>query len=379
MCMWRTIQVSRAVTVMLLVSGGLWFTGCKRSETQAAGEQGSALVRQGNRVTVPDHSPLQDRLQVEPVQRSTVQHQVTAPAAVEADPARQAKILPPLAGRVVELMVHPGDAVKKGQELLVLDAPDFVAAQADYTRARTVLAQAGRNVNRQEDLATHGVIGQKDVDQARTERDSAQSDFDRAKDRLKSFGMDPDTVSSGSPLIVRSPLSGKVLDVTTATGEFRNDPNVPLMTVADLSTVWVTANVQEKDIHLVHKGDVAMATFAAYPDEKFDGRVLFVADVLDPDTRTAKVRIAFANEDGRLKPAMFATVVLRTWTTTDLTVPTSALVMSGERTTVFVQTDPHTFEQRPVQVGEQQDSRTIVINGLTEGARVLVRNGALLQ
>jgi len=318
-------------------------------------------------------------LQVEAVQRTTVQHQVTAPAAVEADPARQAKILPPLAGRVVELKVHPGDAVKKGQELLVLDAPDFVAAQADYTRAKTVLAQAGRNVTRQEDLATHGVIGQKDVDQARTERDSAQSDFDRAKDRLKSFGMDPDSVSSGSPLIVRSPMSGKVLDVTTAPGEFRNDPNVALMTVADLSTVWVTANVQEKDIHLVHKDDVATATFAAYPDEKFNGRVLFVADVLDPDTRTAKVRIAFGNEDGRLKPAMFATVILRTWTTSDLTVPTSSLVMAGNRTTVFVQLDPRTFEQRAVQVGEQQDSRTIITDGLAEGARVLVRNGALLQ
>ena len=364
---------------LLILIGAVGACACGGAKPAATDDSGTALVRQGNRVIVPDHSPLQDRLQVEAVQRTTVQHQVTAPAAVEADPARQAKILPPLAGRVVELKVHPGDSVKKGQELLVLDAPDFVAAQADYTRAKTVLAQAGRNVTRQEDLATHGVIGQKDVDQARTERDSAQSDFDRAKDRLKSFGMDPDSVSSGSPLIVRSPMSGKVLDVTTAPGEFRNDPNVALMTVADLSTVWVTANVQEKDIHLVHKDDVATATFAAYPDEKFNGRVLFVADVLDPDTRTAKVRIAFGNEDGRLKPAMFATVILRTWTTSDLTVPTSSLVMAGNRTTVFVQLDPRTFEQRPVQVGEQQDSRTIITDGLAEGARVLVRNGALLQ
>jgi membrane fusion protein, heavy metal efflux system len=369
----------RNLGLWVVLSSAAWASACEKARTDAATDPGTALVRQGNRVTVPEHSPLQDRLQVEPVQRSTVQHEVSAPAAVEADPARQAKILPPLAGHVVELKVHPGDAVKKGQELLVLDAPEFVAAQADYTRAKTVLAQAGRTVTRQEDLATHGVIGQKDVDQARTERESAQSDFDRARDRLKSFGMDPDAVSSGSPLIVRSPMSGKVLDVTTATGEYRNDPNVPLMTVADLSTVWVTASVQEKDIHLVHKGDIATATFAAYPDEKFDGRVLFVADVLDPDTRTAKVRIAFVNDDGRLKPAMFATVVLRTWTTSELTVPTSALVMAGDRTTVFVQTDPRTFEQRPVQVGEQQDSRTIVINGVTEGVRVLVRNGALLQ
>jgi cobalt-zinc-cadmium efflux system membrane fusion protein len=375
-----TLKTRRSHFILLSIAltGPVWFAGCERPQPQSTAEDIS-LLRQGSRVTVPEQSPLQGRLDVEPVQRSTVQHQVTAPASVEADPARQAKILPPLAGRVVELKVHPGDAVKKGQELLVLDAPDFVAAQADYTRAKTALAQAERTVARQDDLAAHGVIGQKDVDQARTERDSAQSDFNRAKDRLKSFGMDPDAVASGSPLIVRSPMSGKVLDVTTATGEFRNDPNVPLMTVADLSIVWVTANVQERDIRLVHNGDVASAAFAAYPDEKFEGHVLFVADVLDPDTRTAKVRISFNNEDSRLKPAMFATVTLRTWTTNDLTVPTSALVMAGDRTTLFVQVDPRTFEQVPVQVGEQQESRTIIVNGVTEGARVLVRNGALLQ
>ena len=151
------------------------------------------------------------------------------------------------------------------------------------------------------------------------------------------------------------------------------------MTVADLSSVWVTANVQEKDIASVRKGDVATASFAAYPDSTFQGRVLFVADVLDPDTRTAKVRIAFDNPDTRLKPAMFATVVLRTWTTSELTVPTSALVMEGDRTTVFVQVDARTFDQRPVTVGEQKDARTIVTGGLREGERVLVRNGSLLQ
>jgi len=178
---------------------------------------------------------------------------------------------------------------------------------------------------------------------------------------------------------VRSPVSGKVLDVLTATGEFRNDPTAPLMTVADLSDIWVTANVQEKDIHFVHRGDPAVATFAAYPTEAFQGNVLFVADVLDPDTRTAKVRIAYANKDGRLRPAMFANVILKTWDTQELTVPTTALVMSGDRTTVFVQVAPNTFEQRPVVPGEQHGDRTILKSGVKAGEMVLAREGALLQ
>lgn len=356
----------------------LW-GGCDRLQKSANAGDSSAVVHDGNRVTVPTSNPLYSRLQVEPGELTTVQRQVAAPASVEAEPSRNAKILPPLSGHVLQLFVHPGDTVKKGQALLSIDAPDFVGAQADYSRSRSALTQAERALERQKDLAAHGIVGQKDVEQATADRDAAQSDHNRAKDRLRLLGMDPDKTELGAPLIVRSPLSGKVLDVTTATGEFRNDPNAPLMTVADLSTVWVTANVQEKDIHYVHDGDPATATFAAYPNEKFSGKVLFVADVLDPDTRTAKVRVAFNNQDGRLRPAMFATVVLKTWDTKELTVPTSALVMAGANTTVFVEVGKNTFEQRAVQTGEQHGERTIIKGGLQPGERVLVREGALLQ
>ena len=370
----RTCGASLLFALPLLV-----FTGCEKLDKPVRSDDSTSVARDGNRVIVPPKSPLASRLQVEPAKTTTIRRQVTAPASVEADPARYAKILPPLNGRVLQLFVHPGDSVTKGQQLLAIDAPDFVGAQTDYAKARSVLAQAERALTRQEDLATHGIIGQRDVDQARTDRDTALSDFNRTKDRLRLLGMDPENTQLGAPLIVRSPVSGKVLDVLTATGEFRNDPTAPLMTVADLSDIWVTANVQEKDIHYVHRGDPAIATFAAYPTEAFQGKVLFVADVLDPDTRTAKVRIAYPNKDGRLRPAMFANVILRTWDTQELTIPTTALVMSGDHTTVFVQVAENTYEQRPVMTGEQQGDRTIIKSGVQAGDKVLIREGALLQ
>lgn len=370
----RTCGASLLFAVLLLV-----FTGCEKLDKPVRSDDSTSVAHDGNRVIVSPKSPLASRLQVEPAKTTTIRRQVTAPASVEADPARYAKILPPLNGRVLQLFVHPGDSVTKGQQLLAIDAPDFVGAQTDYAKARSVLAQAERALTRQEDLATHGIIGQRDVDQARTDRDTALSDFNRTKDRLRLLGMDPENTQLGAPLIVRSPVSGKVLDVLTATGEFRNDPTAPLMTVADLSDIWVTANVQEKDIHYVHRGDPAIATFAAYPTEAFQGKVLFVADVLDPDTRTAKVRIAYPNKDGRLRPAMFANVILRTWDTQELTIPTTALVMSGDHTTVFVQVAENTYEQRPVMTGEQQGDRTIIKSGVQAGDKVLIREGALLQ
>ena len=357
----------------------LVFVGCADAPRKASADDAAAIQHQGSRVIVPASSPLANRLEVEAVQLTSIARQVTAPASVEADPARYARILPPLNGRVLKLFVHPGDSVKKGDELLLLDSPDFGGAQADYARARTVLAQTEHTLERQQDLAAHGIVGQREVEQAKTDRDSAESDFNRTKDRLRLLGMEPDKTTLGSPLIVRSPLSGKVLDIMAATGEFRNDPTAPLMTVADLSDIWVTANVQEKDIHFVHRGDPAVATFAAYPTETFSGRVLFVADVLDPDTRTAKVRIAYPNRDGRLRPAMFATVTLRTWDTKELTVATTALVLSGDRTTVFVQISPNTFEQRRASTGEQIGQRTVIKDGLQIGEKVLIREGALLQ
>jgi cobalt-zinc-cadmium efflux system membrane fusion protein len=124
---------------------------------------------------------------------------------------------------VLQIFVHPGDSVTKGQELLAIDAPDFVGAQTNYTKVLSVLAQAERALTRQEDLAAHGIIGQRDVDQARTDRDTALSDFNRAKDRLRLLGMDPEKTQLGAPLMVRSPVSGKVFDVLIAAGEFRND------------------------------------------------------------------------------------------------------------------------------------------------------------
>src|SRR6476661_10028990 len=122
------------IAILALVS-------CSDTPKKASADDAATIQHQGNRIIVPSSSPLANRLEVEPVQFTSITHQVTAPASVEADPARYARILPPLNGRVLKLFVHPGDSVNKGDELLLLDSPDFGGVQADYARARTVLTQ----------------------------------------------------------------------------------------------------------------------------------------------------------------------------------------------------------------------------------------------
>ena len=334
------------------------------------------VERKDNHLFIPEASPLRQRVTVQAASMDNVQRQLAAPAAVEAEPSRMAKIAPPLTGRVVKLFVHFGDSVKPGDPLFTLDSPDLVSAQSDYLKAKSALAQAERNLARQKDLKEHGIGAQRELEQAQTDRDTAESEVERTTTRLRLLRVGPGTV--GGPLTVTSPIAGRVIDLSTAPGQFQNDPATVLMIVADLSTVWLTANVQEKDIRRVKQGDEADATFAAYPSDKFTGSVLFVGDLLDPDTRTIKVRVAFQNPEFRLKPGMFATVLFRSTPAPEIVVPTSAVVINGEKSNVFVEVAPWTFERRQVEVGEQLGDRIVVTKGLEPGTRIIATNAVLL-
>jgi len=339
--------------------------------------EAAPFTREGNRILVAESSPLKDQLQVAAAEKRTVQTHTMAPATVEADPAKLARIFPPLPGRVLDVHVRFGERVEKGQPLLTLNAPDLVAAQSDYLRARASLQQAERTVARQKDLVAHKIGAQRELEQAETDRDLAQAEIQRTTTRLKLLGSDPGQL--GKPLVVRAPVSGRVIDLAVAVGEFRNDPNAALMTVADLSTVWLTASVQERDLRRVQERDEAQAAFAAYPGETFNGRVLFVGDLLDLDTRTVKVRVAFPNPEARLKPGMFATVSFTGPPTAEVIVPTTALLLEGNKTYVFARLGPTTFEKRPVDPGDQFGEQTVIARGLEAGTPVVVRNGVLLQ
>src|SRR5262249_29651141 len=158
-----------------------------------------------------------------------------------------------------------------------------------------------------------------------------------------------------------------------------NDANSALMTIADLNSVWVTANVPEKDTARVAKGQPVDVVFGAYPDEVFKGQVQFVSDVLDPDTRRNKVRIPFKNPDIRLKPNMFANVTFYTPRQTMVVAPTAALVMKNDGDRVFVEVEPWVFEPRAVEVAFQQGDQAIIKSGLKAGERVIVKGGVLLN
>jgi cobalt-zinc-cadmium efflux system membrane fusion protein len=164
-----------------------------------------------------------------------------------------------------------------------------------------------------------------------------------------------------------------------ALGTMINDPTQPLMTVADLSTVWVSALVSEKDLGAVAKDQQAEVSILAYPERRLSGKVLFVSDVLEPDSRRNKIRIAFANADYALKPNMFATVTLTGTERSQVVVPSSALLMNNDRTSVFVATAPWTFERRSVVTQLEEGTSVAILSGVKAGDQVVVRGGILLN
>jgi cobalt-zinc-cadmium efflux system membrane fusion protein len=336
------------------------------------------LIRSGETIQVPEGSILRGKLAIEPVAEKDIRRELALPAIVEADPAHLIKVTPPLAGRVTQLKVTLGEQVKAGQPLIVMDSPDLAAAYSDYDRAKALLALSLKNRDRQRGLSKFGGAAEKDLQQAETDYITAEAEDQRATAHLKQIGIDPDAANKSRTVTVVAPMDGSVIDLGVAPGQYWNDATAALMTIADLSRVWVTASVPENNIASIAKGESVDVTFSAYAGEVLRGTVLFVSDVLDSDTRRTKVRIAFDNPDRRLRPGMFATANFHAASKKLTVVPTSALLLKDDVTQIYVETAPWTFQARTVDIAFQQGDQAFLAGGLKTGERIVVRDGVLL-
>jgi cobalt-zinc-cadmium efflux system membrane fusion protein len=351
--------------------------GACRKSTPAT--ETPAMIQSSGQVTIPEGSPLRGTLSFDTARSVPVSDIVTASATVESDPARTVRVFPPMAGRVIALHVQPGDQVRAGDPLITLDSPDFTSAQADLSHAITAYRQAKNSLARQRDLATYGIAAERDVEQAETDFSQAQGDLHRAAARLQLLGIDTAAAMKDQALIIHSPISGRVTDLSVGVGEFHNDPTVPVMTVADLATVWLTADVSEKDIHVVRVGDRAAAVFGAYPNDTVHGVVAKVGAVVDTATRMTKVRVVLVNSGDRLKPGMYAVVTFSGRPVPRVVVPATSLLQVRDSNFVFVETKPWTLERRPVVLGRLFGGLAIVRDGLSSGQRVVSHQVVLLQ
>jgi membrane fusion protein, heavy metal efflux system len=294
---------------------------------------------------------------------------VTANGTVSPDVNRTIHVTSLGGGRVVDLRVKLGDSVSKGQTLLVISSPDLASALSDYQKAKVDEVLAHKGLDRAQILFDRGAIAAKDLEAAQDAEDKAKVDVETADHHVRILGADP---AHPSPLIdLKAPVSGTIVEQNVAGFEgIKSLDNTPsLFTIADLAKVWVVCDVFENDLGEVHLDDTAEIHLNAFPDRLFKGRVADVSRVLDPNTRSAKVRIVLDNADGALRPGMFAVATFRSRKLTDrVVVPATAIMRLHDKDWVFRKEGPNRFRKVAVQTdGLAPDGMQEIRDGVKPG------------
>ncbi len=343
-------------------------------------------------VTLPAGSAKRKQLKIESVVLADVPiHEVVAPGKIEANPNRVSRVVLPLAGRISSVLVKLGDQVESGSPLITLESPDSDAAvstnlqaQAQISQARSGLLKAQSDLERTKDLYAHNAIAKKEVLNSEAALAQAQSNLDQAlalqkqaQRRLEILGLTPGDF--GQKLTIRASLSGKILELNVVPGEYRNDLSAPLLTIADLSTVWVASDVQETDIRFIDPGEAITVELTAYPGEIFRAKVMRIADMVDPQTRTVKVRAEVNNAKGRLRPEMFGKIRHVEGSQQRPVIPMSAIVQGEGQNIVYKVSGNDTFLPVAVKLGEKTGERIAVSEGLKKGDQVVTDGVMLLR
>ncbi|WP_089898100.1 efflux RND transporter periplasmic adaptor subunit [Chitinophaga arvensicola] len=339
----------------------------------------TTAVPQGDTITLPAGSPLKEKIRIDPVLSAPYSREVSTAGTVKAIPTQYAEIAPPFQGRVTRSYLHLGMKTPADAPLFEISSPDFFAAQKVFFQEKTQLQQAERTWKRQQDLMANGVGTQKDLEEAQTAYDVEKKEYENAVMGIRIFKANPDQLSLGQPLIVRAPVAGEVIENKVVLGQFIKDDAASVATIADLSAVWISGQVKEKDIRFIHTGDECSIDVVALPGVSLKGKVYHVNAVVEEDTRSVPVLIAVDNKDRALKPGMYVTVKFMDQAVPALLIPATALLQANETPYVFISTTDGKFIKRPITTnGSNNHQQVVVTAGLQAGDRIVTQGGFYL-
>jgi cobalt-zinc-cadmium efflux system membrane fusion protein len=329
------------------------------------------------------------QVRIEPVRAAPERITVRTSGKAGFDLEHLSYVSSPLVGRVVDIRARLGEHVEAGQTLAVIDSPDLGSASSEFIKARADLTLAQRANELAQQLWAAKAMARKDVQRAEDEYVKAKTDLRRTRERLLSLSVPEaeldrplDALHVRSQFNLTAPIGGTVVERNVTLGQIvGGDPAQRLYVVADLTQLWVTADIYEKDLPLIHPGEEVRVHAAPWPQERFQGRIDYVGDTVDPTTRTVKVRLTVDNRRLLLKPEMFVTASIHTGgTTVVLTVSLAAVHGEGsEHPYVFTALENDRFERRPVTLGAKSEERVAITAGLTAQDRVVTDGSILLN
>ena len=334
--------------------------------------------------TVPDDQMA--HLEVVPVQKNNLRRQLRLAGNVTYNAFKTTPVFSPIGGPVHEILVAPGETVQAGQPLLTVNSPDYSAARSAYLKARDAFFLADKVYTRSQDLYAHGAVAEADLQQAESSRSQAHADLQASEDMLRALGIkDPEAMIKNPPkttlqIPLPAPVGGEIVERLVGPGQLLQAGATQVFTISDMSTVWVLVNVYQSDVGYVRVGDWVDITTDTYP-KVFHGRISYVAPALDPNTRTLQARIVTGNPNKILKKDMYVTAMLQAGVIRDaLTVPDAAVLRDTENMPfVYAQSGANQFARRLVKIGDSQDGRTQITDGLKEGERVVGDGSLFLQ
>jgi len=360
----------RSFCLCLALLGGL--SACKEKPETVS----NALAADPNLVNAPD--TLLKVLKVADAGTAPVSETLRVAGRVDFDEQRVARIGAPVTGRVTELLANPGDPVKQGQPLAQLHSVELGNAQLAYVKAAAQAKLQAQNAERARLLFTSDVIGAAELQRRESEYAIAQAEQRAAADQLRVLGISAkslDTMASSGGINSVSPvvatLSGIVVERKVAKGQVVQ-PADALYTVADLSRVWVIAQVPEAESSAAKLGQTVQVEVPALGNGPLSGKLIFVSDIVNPETRTVTVRTEMENPRRDLKPAMLATMLIQSRPQEKLVVPSAAVVREDNGDYIFVATGPAQFRLTSVKLGPEQDHLRVVESGLKVGEKIVV-------
>ena len=318
-------------------------------------------------------------IKFEEVSSRAFEDSVSVTATIRPNQDRIAKIAPRVEGRIVSVSANLGDNVRAGQSLAIMDSLAIGEAQSALLRAQSSERVAQADFKRAESLSAEEIIPQKELLRSRGELERASAESRAASDRLRLLGGSASASGRAqSTFALTAPFAGTVIQKKATIGEL-GSPAEAVFTIADLSKVWIEANLTDELLSKVKTGAAATVTVGAYPGERFSGRVAYIANVLDKDSRTIAARIEVPNKDGRLKPEMFATANIATGGQLEaISVPDGAILLLQGQPTVFV-SEGGGFQPRAVETGEKISGRTVIKSGLKPKEQVVAAGAYALK
>ena len=362
------------------------FAACERTPDQVPEVKKGVVAERPGVLHLTSEELARMVIELAPVALGELRVSREFPATVQANANQLAEVTALIRGRVVKVHVDVGQDVKKDALLAMLHSTDLGVAEGAYLKAAAKLYEAKLAYERARGLNEQKVVSLAELQRREAAMKTARAEVRESRNRLELLGV-PDqeivrldreqTIKADVPL--RAPFDGRVIMRNITRGEVV-ETQQKLFTVADLSDVWVVGNVPEKDVQFIRTDQKVNVIVSAYPHAIVPGTITYIGDVLDPATRTMRLRVTVLNPDRLLKPEMFATVLVYATPSPDaLTVPLSAVQNGPTGTIVFVQRGTNDFEVRTVKLGDEQGEVVTVLEGVSAGEQVVTKGSFVLK